>query len=73
MIKIKSCPEGKILNPKTGRCIKECPEGKEIDPKTGKCVKKCKEDEIRNLETGRCNKIKPPKALKPPKIPTIKK
>jgi len=37
MIKIKSCPEGKILNPKTGRCIKkkpdkptikECPEGK---------------------------------------------
>jgi len=45
----------------------------EINPKTGKCVKKCKEDEIRNLETGRCNKIKPPKALKPPKIPTIKK
>ena len=23
MIKIKSCPEGKVLNPKTGRCIKK--------------------------------------------------
>ena len=23
MIKIKSCPEGKVINPKTGRCIKK--------------------------------------------------
>ena len=42
----KKCPEGKILNPKTGRCIlikkpkspKKCPEGKVINPKTGRCI-----------------------------------
>ena len=59
--------------PKLQKDTKACKDDEEINPKTGKCVKKCKEDEIRNLETGRCNKIKPPKALKPPKIPTIKK
>jgi hypothetical protein len=52
---VKACPEGKELNPKTGRCVKvktqkvkktkkvekqkACPEGKEINPKTGRCVK----------------------------------
>jgi hypothetical protein len=46
----KNCPEGKVLNPKTGRCIvnkatvaakspKNCPEGKVLNPKTGRCVK----------------------------------
>jgi len=43
----KVCPEGKIVNPKTGRCIKDkniktekiCPEGKVINPKTGRCIK----------------------------------
>ena len=49
----KKCPEGKILNPKTGRCInikipknptknvmgKKCPEGKILNPKTGRCIK----------------------------------
>jgi hypothetical protein len=50
----KKCPEGKILNPKTGRCIKnknllvvkpsvkspkKCPEGKVLNPKTGRCIK----------------------------------
>ena len=51
---IKACPEGKELNPKTGRCVnvktqkvkkpkkvekeKACPEGKELNPKTGRCV-----------------------------------
>jgi glutamine cyclotransferase len=49
----KKCPEGKILNPKTGRCIKnknlidkkppikspkKCPEGKILNPKTGRCI-----------------------------------
>jgi hypothetical protein len=45
----KKCPEGKILNPKTGRCIvnkaavaakspKKCPEGKVLNPKTGRCI-----------------------------------
>ena len=48
----KPCPEGKELNPDTGRCIKiktqkavvksvvkTCPEGKEINPDTGRCIK----------------------------------
>ena len=48
----KNCPEGKVLNPKTGRCIliknamkadatkspKNCPEGKVLNPKTGRCI-----------------------------------
>jgi superfamily II DNA or RNA helicase len=38
------CPEGKVRNPKTGRCIKakipkECKEGKVRNPATGRCVK----------------------------------
>jgi hypothetical protein len=47
--KKKECPEGKILNPSTGRCIKiktvkdvkkkECPEGKVLNPLTGRCIK----------------------------------
>lgn len=45
----KQCPEGKVINPKTGRCIidrsskkqeKQCPEGKVVNPKTGRCVNK---------------------------------
>ena len=48
------CPDGKEINPKTGRCINikktlknikidknvknPCPEGKEINPKTGRCI-----------------------------------
>ena len=40
----KECPEGKIRNPATGRCIKvkipkECKEGKVRNPATGRCVK----------------------------------
>ena len=50
----KKCSDGKVLNPKTGRCIliknanaiinklpkssKKCPEGKIINPKTGRCI-----------------------------------
>ena len=46
---IKVCPKGKIINPKTGRCInkpqektkkKVCPKGKIINPKTGRCINK---------------------------------
>jgi len=58
------CPEGKILNPKTGRCIidktkKVCPEGKILNPKTGRCIidktkKVCPEGKILNPKTGRC-------------------
>ena len=41
----KDCPDGKVLNPKTGRCIKDrsgskdCPDGKVLNPKTGRCIK----------------------------------
>jgi hypothetical protein len=50
----KVCPEGKVLNPKTNRCIliknakaaankplkspKVCPEGKVLNPKTNRCI-----------------------------------
>ena len=50
----KKCPEGKVLNPITGRCImiknakvvtnkplkhpKKCPEGKVLNPITGRCI-----------------------------------
>ena len=44
----KVCPKGKILNPKTNRCIidrkknikskKKCPPGKIINPKTNRCI-----------------------------------
>ena len=47
----KECPPGKILNPKTNRCVDskgkigkaivgktECPEGTILNPKTGRCV-----------------------------------
>ena len=44
----KECPEGKILNPLTNRCIKikndplaekECPDGKILNPLTNRCIK----------------------------------
>ena len=38
----KECPPGKVLNPKTNRCIKEkpeCPPGKVLNPKTKRCIK----------------------------------
>jgi len=45
----KNCPEGKVLNPITGRCINikadkplkddnVCPEGKVLNPITGRCI-----------------------------------
>ena len=46
---LKKCPSGKIINPKTGRCInkpkskKVCPPGKIINPKTGRCINKPKQ------------------------------
>jgi hypothetical protein len=46
---VKECPEGKVLNPKTNRCIKnvnsvkkECPAGKVLNPKTNRCIKDVK-------------------------------
>ena len=44
----KKCKEGKVLNPKTGRCVlnkasvvkspKKCKDGKVLNPKTGRCI-----------------------------------
>ena len=55
----KICPKGKILNPKTNRCIidrkknikskkKICPPGKILNPKTNRCIidRKIPEDEV---------------------------
>ena len=61
----KKCPEGKVLNPKTGRCIKtdnflkaniktktktNMPPGVKPEPK------KCPEGKVLNPKTGRCIK-----------------
>jgi len=70
----KDCPEGKVRNPKTGRCItlknkktlKDCPEGKIRNEKTGRCIalknkktlKDCPEGKVRNEKTGRCITLK---------------
>jgi len=70
----KKCPDGKVLNPDTGRCIliknaakkspKKCPDGKVLNPATGKCIlikkspKKCPDGKVLNPATGRCILIK---------------
>lgn len=70
----KECPPGKVMNPKTGRCVKdkaaskkkECPPGKVMNPKTGRCVKdkaasekkECPPGKVVNPKTGRCVKDK---------------
>jgi hypothetical protein len=48
----KNCPPGKILNPKTGRCVK-------VDGKIGMKLSKqiCPSDKILNPDTGRCVKL----------------
>ena len=66
--KPKECPEGKVLNPLTGRCIK-IKTNKKTDKKDDKTVKKdvkktdkkkkeCPEGKVLNPLTGRCIKIK---------------
>ena len=63
MNKNKECPEGKEINPKTGRCVKKCKEGEVRDKITGKCIKiklkkrkECPEGKEINPKTGRCVK-----------------
>ena len=59
----KKCPEGKVLNPKTGRCIliknatKKSPKLPK-SPKSPKSPKKCPEGKVLNPKTGRCILIK---------------
>ena len=72
MIKIKSCPEGKVINPKTGRCINKKTlenQNKKTAPtaptaptepakaaKPAKPAKECTEGKVINPKTGRCIK-----------------
>jgi hypothetical protein len=52
---INKCPKGKILNPKTGRCVnKDGKIGQELLAKSGAKPKDCPSHQIRNPNTGRC-------------------
>jgi hypothetical protein len=72
--KEKECPEGKILNPITGRCINDANHKKTKVDKTDKpnkpvkanADKKCPEGKILNPKTGRC--INDPNLKKPKKM-----
>jgi len=51
----KKCPEGKVLNPKTGRCIKKENFLKaNMPPGVKQVPKKCPEGKVLNPKTGRC-------------------
>jgi hypothetical protein len=68
----KSCPEGKELNLKTGRCIKtKTQKVKKVKMKTGPVSKSCPEGKELNLKTGRCIKTKTQK-VKKTKTPKLK-
>jgi hypothetical protein len=63
----KICPEGKILNPITGRCIKPRTEKTQLKTSPRKKVNKCDEKKLQackeknktcNPITGRCIKIR---------------
>ena len=58
MNNLKVCPEGKEINPKTGRCIKKCATNEVRNMDTGKCKKTCPEGKEINPKTGRCVNIK---------------
>jgi hypothetical protein len=51
----KECPEGKVLNPNTGRCIKDKTGAVAAKAaKSAKSPKKCPEGKVLNPKTGRC-------------------
>ena len=52
-IKNTKCPEGKEINPITGRCVKKCEDGKVRDPITGIC-KTVKVDKLANIDAIKC-------------------
>jgi DNA polymerase/3'-5' exonuclease PolX len=58
MNNLKVCPEGKEINPKTGRCIKKCATNEVRNMDTGKCKKTCPEGKEINPKTGRCVNMK---------------
>jgi hypothetical protein len=84
---LKTCPEGKEINPKTGRCVKtkvkkvklektktkkvKLEKVKSLKQKVEPVVKTCPEGKELNLKTGRCIKIKTQK-IKKVKTPKMK-
>jgi len=64
---MEECPNGKEINPKTGRCINKCREKEERHPLTYICMSKCKLGP-RDKITGLCPKAKPKKLIKLKKI-----
>ena len=58
----KKCLPGKVVNPKTGRCIKK-PVKKSTKKPVKKKTKKCPSGKVVNTKTGRCIK-KPTKKVK---------
>ena len=52
-IKNIKCPEGKEINPLTGRCVKKCEDGKIRDPATGIC-KSIKINKLENIADIKC-------------------
>jgi len=65
----KKCPPGKVLNPKTNRCIKPKKSPKKKSPKKSpkkKSPKKCPPGKVLNPKTNRCNKAKTSKKTKKP-------
>jgi hypothetical protein len=64
----KNCEDGKVLNPKTGRCIKvKLPKAAKAAAALQKKLgvdKQCPPGKVLNPKTGRCIKVKLPKAAK---------
>jgi len=82
-----SCPEGKIMNPATGRCVSrngkigkailerkkdECPEGKILNPATGRCVSKTGAVGKKLLDKPKTPAPKPKTPAPKPKTPAPK-
>ena len=62
---VKVCPDGKVLNPLTNRCIKLKTINKVRKNPLSKPEKSCPEGKVRNPKTGRCINIKQVKEPKP--------
>ena len=48
------CPNGKSINPNTGKCRKICPKDTHVRNAIDRCVKKCPKGKIRVNDRGRC-------------------
>ena len=75
---IKICPENKVLNPKTNRCIKKpnikiCPENKVLNPKTNRCIKICPENKVLNPKKPNIKICPENKVINPKNINLFKK